>query len=100
MSASLSSIPKKRLNLIKAFNWLAADLQMEYMIIKIQFINLSIPKSLTAKRDSIFSFPISTVFLTCVDLLLFNRMARNLFGLTIILLFLKSELPQTRVLVF
>ena len=36
MSAFLSAIPKKRLNLIKAFNWLAADLQMVF--IKIQFI--------------------------------------------------------------
>ena len=38
MSAFLSPITKKHLNLIKAFNWLAADLQGVYMISKIQFI--------------------------------------------------------------
>ena len=31
MSAFLSFIPKKRLNLIKAFNWLVAGLQMVFM---------------------------------------------------------------------
>ena len=31
MSAFLSSIPKKRLNLIKAFNWLADVLQMVFI---------------------------------------------------------------------
>ena len=51
MSSFLSSILKKRLNLMKAFNWLAAGTNGVYMIIKIHLSPTSISKSLTAERD-------------------------------------------------
>ena len=76
MSAFLSSIPEKPLNLAKAFNWLAADLQMVFIwLLQFNLPSMFIPKSLTAQRDRIFSFPIFILALAYEDLLLFNRMA-------------------------
>ena len=65
MSTFLSSIPKNRVNLIKAFNWLAAYPQTVFTcLLKFNLTSITIPKSLTAERDSIFSFLMFIVSLT------------------------------------
>ena len=56
MSTFLSSIPKNRVNLIKAFNWLAADAQTVFTcLLKFNLTSITIPKSLTAEREIQFS---------------------------------------------
>ena len=61
MSSFLSPILKKRLNLMKAFNWLTAGTNGVYMIIKIHLSSTSISKSLTAERDRL-NFLISNIY--------------------------------------
>lgn len=51
-----------------AFNELATDLEMTFIrLLKFILLSISIPISLSEQRDSIFSFPILTASLTCIE---------------------------------
>ena len=93
MGLFFSLKPRNRFSLIKAFNWYTANLQI-LLICKLKLSLSSIWISCNSTVDTTFMFWLSTVisWLVWLRFLFSNRMAWNLSGLTINLLFLNQSI--------
>ena len=86
--------PRNRFSLMKAFRWLAVDLQilLSYCKLKLSLTSIWIPSNSIDDTTYIFWLLITIHWFIWSLFLLSNKMAGNLSALTIILLFLNQSM--------